>query len=589
MDDSITEYDEKLKKNISTLKNNKNPFWVFFVLAEIKDIFISLGEKVLNSIELRYSPQAKKQYKLLTSKYKEVGVFEALYHHYLHSDELQQFENEIDDYFENSFFLDLSFFLFTLSTQERFSALFECMYSFYLDNETKKTYFSFWTYEEKVTFLKKVSQKFSFIASKKETYFIIEFLNYFESFDFGKIKVKCKSLCPEEIKFFKKMILYVLKNKETYSNLYGFLINTFVVNENIYIQVIETLEEPQLFEVISFLKNDIYSWMDEISLLDYQTKAHISSLLDLSFDVPYFDLEKKIDFLLEKEKLIGKLWVKRWNYARLSFKRQYLEKKYEGIIDLILWITNIPPEVFYLAKEETHGLDIQNIELYKEMIHLILYIESSYFLSFARPFLLRKISKHFNTRVDYKYYVIKFIAFVVLPQNYREYQIVSKFFNNLEVFSKHTFFSYIQRFFQFGWVIVFFAVWFYFLPFGFFLAILLLGVVKFGTFIISKISPKLTSNLNFHLSSLFVFFGILFVILWWTLWFQDHLHLTYEKLKPAVNAAILPAHESMQILYDAFGRIKVNIFEAENEINSLSLPFGEIDYLQGEYYYQIKK
>lgn len=47
--------------------------------------------------------------------------------------------------------------------------------------------------------------------------------------------------------------------------------------------------------------------MDEISLLDYQTKAHISSLLDLSFDVPYFDLEKKIDFLLEKEKLIGKL------------------------------------------------------------------------------------------------------------------------------------------------------------------------------------------------------------------------------------------------------------------------------------------
>ena len=104
---------------------------------------------VLNSIELNYSKSARDQYKIITQKYKDAGIFEALYNHYFHTNELKKFKYEIDHYFEHSFFVDSSFFFFTLSRSEKFDILFDIFLDFYLQKEHANTYFSLNTYVEK--------------------------------------------------------------------------------------------------------------------------------------------------------------------------------------------------------------------------------------------------------------------------------------------------------------------------------------------------------------------------------------------------------------------------------------------------------
>jgi hypothetical protein len=42
MIEKIDKQESKILDSISSLKNNRNPFLIFFVLADLKDIFINL-------------------------------------------------------------------------------------------------------------------------------------------------------------------------------------------------------------------------------------------------------------------------------------------------------------------------------------------------------------------------------------------------------------------------------------------------------------------------------------------------------------------------------------------------------------------
>jgi hypothetical protein len=102
-----------------------------------------------------------------------------------------------------------------------------------------------------------------------------------------------------------------------------------------------------------------------------------------------------------------------------------------------LSIISLPQEVFYLFKEKTKLLNLENLKLYSEIKDLILYIDRSFYLNLIRPFLLKNISHYFNNS-DNKYYIIKFILCIILPSSYSEYRRISKFFYNLECFSRDT-------------------------------------------------------------------------------------------------------------------------------------------------------
>lgn len=587
--EQIQKQKTSLLGNIATLKSNKNPFGVFFVLADLKDIFINLWETLLNSIELNYSKNARSQYKNITQKYRDAGIFEALYNHYFHTNDLKKFKHEIDDYFEHSFFIDISFFFFTLSRNKKYQILFEIIWEFHQNESVKSRYFTLATYLEKKEYLSKIHKNFSSISNDKTSFYIIKFLNHFKKFDFSEISISHKNSTPNYIKLIKKISLYILEHKEKYHLLYNFILETFVLDKNIYNEIIEHFEEEKLFEVILFLKNDIHSGIDNAFILNYESKDNIKNYLKISKNIDNMDLEKKISFLLEKEKDFFLLWREKWNFARLSLKRQFLEENYWDIVDLILGITDIPSEVFYLLKQQNLDINLENISLYNEIKELILYIDKSYFLSFVRPFLLRKISNYFNYS-DQKYYVIKFILCVVLSNSYSEYKRLSSFFYNLESFYRKWWEAYLSRIFQFWWIILFIGIVGFFLPFGFLIAMCLLWIKKIVVFFLWRISPKLRMSLNFQFTTYATTFAILSIFLGFTIWHKDNVALTYNSLKPIVNSVILPAHESLKIITSQFEWLKANIFENKNKRYEKIYPwFSDIDYLKGKNLYDLKK
>lgn len=578
MIEDIKKSNNDLINNITSFKSTKNPFLVLFLLSDLKNIFISIWENIISSIELNSSNQAKNQYKMISKKYVETWVFESLYNYYLHNDELNIFEEEIDKYFQNSFFTDMSFYYYTISRNEKFFVLFEIMFEFYNNLEFKNDFFKLETYLEKKDFLVKSGKLFNLEINDRDLFFIIKFLNHFNDFDFSEIVLNWNKT---SVNFMKSLSIFILKNSEKYIDLKNFLLEIFVYDLNIYEEIIEKLEEKKLFLVISFLKNDLHSCINETTIIDFETKRKIKEINNLLENIEYIDISQKVDFLLKKEEFLDGLPNDYKKIAKINIKLSYLNSKYSNIVDLLLWITHIPREVFYLAKINTKDLKLEDDILYREIKDLILYIDKSYFLSFLRPFLIRKISRYFNT-LDPKYYIIKFIACVVLTNTYKEYEVMSKFFYNLESFSNKSLRWYIERILQFWWVIVFILIVWYFLPFWFFVAITLILIKELFNLIISKYFTRLKMSLNFQFWSyiwVFLFFSILF---WYSFWYKDNIEMWYNKLKPIVNAISLPAFKSLEILWDKFDYIKADILWIKKQNTQNNIDFSSVDYLKKE-------
>lgn len=550
--------EENIINNISLLKNNKNPLSILFILHDLKDIFISLWETLLSSIENNYSQSSQKQYLKVMDLYKQTWVFEALYNYYLNNDGILKFKNEIDNYFYGSFFYDISFFYYTLSQKDTFKLLFDIIEVFYTCEDIKKRFFSFDTYIEKKEYLETLVKDFTLLKYDKDYFFVIKFLNHFDGFDFTKIKLHFNNAIPSNIKLIKEVTLYVFANKNENKPLQDLFLDTFVFDQKIYDEVIEKLEEKKLFEVIAFLKNDIVSWVNYNIYIDVETKKNMEKLLiNLSYFSQY-EIDDKIKFLLQKEQFFCDVWEEKWDFLRIQFKRQWLEKRFHHIIDLTLWIHAIPQDTFYFLKSKNHWLDMADISLYNEVKDLILYIDKSYILWFIRPFLLKNIANHFNNS-DQKYYVIKFIICVVLTKSYWEYEKVSKFFFNLESFYNNNFESHISRLLQFWWIFIFVFLLFLIAPFWVLLAFLIIGIKYAIMWILDKIAPELKMSLNFQVSSYALFLGIIAFLFSISIGYDENKQILYHKFQSVVNSITLPSSETINAFYGNKQALKADI------------------------------
>lgn len=549
--------------NISALKSNKNPFNVFFILADLNEIFISVWETLLNSIELNYSEKAKKEYISIVNWYKDAWIFESIYDYYLNNNWVSKFKNQIDNYFWNSFFIDISFFYFTISRNDKFKIIFDVLEVFYTDNEFKKKYFSYDTYIDKKFYLESISTDFSSLKYDKDSFFVIKFLNNFSDFDFSNVSIYFNSTIPSNIKIIKSITLLVLKNRQKYENIFDLIITTFVLDNKIYDEIIDNLEENKLFDVISFLKNDLVSWINYSITLDYNTKNDLKNFLLISKNINNLDLEEKINFLINKEEKIANLWCEKWDLARITFKRQLLENKYFDIIDLTMWINSLPQDVFYLFKQKNLTLKLNELSIYNEVKDLILYIDKSYFLNLARPFILKNISHYFNYE-DQKYYIIKFILCVILPTSYSEYKKISKFFYNLESFSKNDFSSFISRFMQFWWLMILILIIWFIAPFGILLAFFILIIREIILQIIWKLDPKIKMSLNFQIWTFASILWVSALILAITIWYNKNIDIIYDKFSYVINSITLPTSESLKALYWNNESLKVDLIWNKN-------------------------
>jgi hypothetical protein len=57
----------------------------------------------------------------------------------------------------------------------------------------------------------------------------------------------------------KNITLFAIRNKQRYKKLYNLILETFVVNKQLYTDTIEFYEENKFFEVISFLRKELIS------------------------------------------------------------------------------------------------------------------------------------------------------------------------------------------------------------------------------------------------------------------------------------------------------------------------------------------
>lgn len=189
MDEQIQKNEENIMSSISLLTSNKNPLSIIFLLADLKDVFISIAETFLNSVENNYSEKSKQQYFKIVSAYKQAGIFETIYNYYLQNDGISQFKHQIEAYFYFSFFHDISFFYFTLSQDKKYKTIFDILEIFFSNKRIKKSFFLLDTYLEKQIFLNTISVEFTHLKNEKDIFYIIKFLNHFHNFCFSSVDI----------------------------------------------------------------------------------------------------------------------------------------------------------------------------------------------------------------------------------------------------------------------------------------------------------------------------------------------------------------------------------------------------------------
>lgn len=579
MNINIKQKEDNIISTISTFKTNRNPISLFFAIADLKELFINIWESLLTNIEQKYTWKAKNEYLSIVWEFKKEWIFEVSYNHYINNHWLSRFRESIDDYFEHSFFTDISFFYFTLSRIWKYKFLFKSLESFYNSSDIKNNYFSLDWYISKKEFLINNIDWIESLKTDSEFYFIVKFLDKFINFDLSQIEPSFNNWITADIKVIKNITLYVFWDNNNDLELKKLFINEFLDNKQLYSKVIENFEEEKIFEVISFLRKDLISHININSTLDYKSKKLVIDYADIAYKISEKNIDDKISFLLNKERDFKNMKEGRGDFARITFKRLLLEKKYPYLIDLTLWITSLPQDVFHLYKQKTQSLDLETLKLYTEIKDLILFIDKSFFLNLAKPFILRKVAHYFNSS-DQKYYIIKFILCVVLPNSYSEYKKVSKFFYNLESFQRKNLESRIWRMMQYWWLYILVFLLFFIAPFWVLIAGLIFFIKDMILKIISKINPKIKMNLNFQIWWFASSLWVVAVLLWGTVWYKDNINSIYENFRWTINAITLPANESLRLIASDLSFLKTDLLNFNN-LDSNLWSIYDIDYRKG--------
>ncbi len=577
MIEKLKQEENEIIKTISNIKNNKNPLNVFFVISDLKNLFWKIWDSLLNWLNIEYSKNFEAIYQNILEKYKWVETFEETYAYYINTHSLWYFKNQIDNYFENSFFIDLSFFYYTLSFDQTYKILFSTLQTFYLNEKIRQDFYKIDTISKQIEFIKSFNPDIENLAFEKNKQIIVTFLNEISLIDLNEIKVS-REINDElfVIDLMKNLTIYIFENKENFPDCYSFVISQFVDNKYLSNEIINNFEENKILKVISFLRNDLLSVINSDRVLNYSTKKELNKFLWEYKTYEMLSVEEKVDSYVRRQNFLKTFWDPiKSNFIRLYLKRKFLEENYTNIINLSIWVLFLPQEIFYQYKLNLKQTDISELSLYNQIKELILYIEDSYFLSFFRPFLLHRLSYFFNNSSQ-KYYIIKFMLLIILANSYTEYEKLQRFFYNLEIFFKDDIISFLKKCLIFWWVAILFFIIYSVAPFWVLLAMMIIIFKEIFLKIVWKFNPSLKLTLNFQMSTLASILAITSLILWTTIWLDVNSKLMYSKFRATINALTLNSAESTKILSNTFSQVKSDILWSNQKISTWSW-FWDID------------
>ncbi|MCT4616584.1 MAG: hypothetical protein N4A38_00045 [Candidatus Gracilibacteria bacterium] len=577
--------------------DSKNPLKYFLILKTIKEAFLDISDKLVNSAEISSSSEAKQEYLNIIASYQKEKFFESIYSFYLDNNRIKNnFREDIDIYFDNSFFKDLGFFYRVLNLKNNYKALFKAIYLFASKKDYYKKYEKCTTYNSKKFFLKGYIKELSEFTYERDFFAIIQALEIFKDFDFSRLKnIEYDNSREDRILFMKKLTLASLKIKAN-TKYREYFINNFANNPIIYSKFIDDIATKNLLVPISCLRKNILN-LSKIKinfnlLLDSRYDENLERFVTQARDLNNKNIEEKIEFLVSRNDYQNSLSNGTENGKNkvfdLTFRRRIMEEVNSNFVDYVLGISDMPQRAFYKLKSMTKEVKTDKLNIYDDIKNLILYIDNSFFLSFFKPFLIKNLLKKYD-RNENKYYLTKFITSVILAKNYKQYESLNLFYSNLEAYSIKGLKGISYRALQYGWLILASLVLFFVAPFGIIIAF---GIVLLKDAIskaIEKINPEIKMNMNFQITSYASALGVMALVFGGTVGLEDNLKLTYSNFKGFINGITVPSYEAMQIISDDLKSLRTSVTDVNASIKeSNNLKFSDIDYLNNKSLYQIK-
>lgn len=577
---------------LTTAIKSKNPFAVLFLFSDIKEEFSNVSDNLMNYNEVNYTDEAKDEYLKIVEEYRKEGFYETLYNYYLDENLINNpFNKHLDKFFDESFYKDISFFYYTIQLISIYKITFETLYLFSKNQKIYEKYKENTNYLRKKDFLNRLIPENKALKYDKEIYFLVKTLDVFSDFDFSQIKFTEKeNEADNVIHFMKLLTLSCLSWKK--SEYRWYFLDNFATKKSLYKEFIDNFTLEEKTKVISYLRRDILSEttyrVNFSTLLEPKDKRKLSKLVVQSLDLSNKNTKNKIKFLLSKEKEVRDYWKIKGEIFRVAFKREVMSSISSDLVDLTLWISNVPREVFYVLKHKTNNLSLENLGIYKQIKELILTIDKSSILRLLKPFLYQNIISSYNKNSN-KYYLTKFITSVILTDNYTEYQKVSQFYNNLEVFYWNSFSAFVWKISLYWWLIVASLLLLMFAPFGLTIIVLLFAFKWIFWKLLHKINPKLSASLNFGLTWYLWFIGAFILVMAWTVWLKDNVSLNYESYKPYINALVLPSNNAISILENNVWNLKASVLDRNFKKQNDGINFSDIDYLTWKDLSSLKK
>ena len=378
----------------------------------------------------------------------------------------------------------------------------------------------------------------------------------FQELWLAKIKIAKKFLVEDRPEVYLNKVFIALnrENKDFILELFKLEVNSTNFTFDVMVQAVQRIimsyshDEKAIKYVNKKEFRELKHQLDEL-IGDYViTKRswfydHLNSVMKAQEEE--FKVEKEYFWLYIKTEIIDKYYAELKNlfyyHSANEFRIKETWSKLKGKFN----------------NDVTEGQYVEQIKWLVELKSLILDLNGNLFSTFINPIIFSTVSERINvSRNDMN--KLKYILLYIISDNYHEYKVMYKFFNQLEVFMNYDGTAQVSERLKvyFSFVIVLAIVWvasYLYLPIWVFLGIALLVLMQFIDSFYSDNYYKMRWNAGIK------FFAVAFLAVSWYFWFQNF-DATEQDMKELTSKIevmwTLPAKE---VIDDSYKYLKVSV------------------------------
>ncbi len=436
---------------------SKNPLSVLFGLARLRELFEDLADDLLSGIEKAYYEESAGEFTSLIETYEKNGFYKVIYAFYQdHSAGIFEAQRaRLDDYFEESYWRDVDFYFFVLDKHPELHAKFEILRTFFDSPCEIDAYLAISNTEDRISFLQKIGESLGlsvadFVGTQACSEFFRVLLPEVQRLHTTQWCGPLKSSRVTARRVIRDIYLLMISDRT--GERVDFWRTYFIENAPVNQCLLESLQDFEVTDCFKFLRTKLLKTPKyNLALSDTSSYRIFINRADTLVRAP---IAQKLDLLADIHEKMGTDSIRREQFQNVLRKGLMYNSSID-LVDTVLGITFLKRVAFYEVKRRVMTVDFSEyvFESLAQVTGLIRMLDSSLVLRFFRPFFMRRLSKVFNKKADY-YYFIKFILTIHSSKTYNEYMRLSSFFLSLEAFEKRGIYGFFLQFIQFGWTAI---------------------------------------------------------------------------------------------------------------------------------------